>query len=426
MSQHLSRKIVQRYRLQSLRTSELIAATDHLAICAECREMLLGSAGDVETRVKCVQREFVVSADSDHATYVELARYVDRELSASRRAALDAHFQDCRTCAEELQDLESYALDFTVNSRTPDRLLQGRGASAEISMQAVPRKVKRNSGRSADWISQVESRRWQLCVCWAAMATLTALVVPLLMNTWVSGPVIAIWVFTIVTEIFAVSFSVIRKIFFRYFLLNLYWILSIAVEVSRFSILSSFGLSSPQYLYWYFYTDCVLTVVLFCAVVQLIIRIISTKVSDSRAICLAASAFFVGTVFFSFLVVEQSSAPLFTHFVVDLSQNLFVVITGFTLAVWAWRLFRDSVDRIADRLVTVLGCLFLVSMLEYGIRNLYPPDKIPFLTIFNMEFFNMGYLIAACSVLLFARSTREGSEARQPFANRPEALDHGK
>src|SRR5258708_17878161 len=83
-----------------------------------------------------------------------------------------------------------------------------------------------------------------------------------------SGIALVIWIVGMGAGVCFVTCSVIRTSFLRYFFLNLYIILSLFSDLLRQFVLRFYGLESAQYTYAYYYTDCLLTVALFVAVIH--------------------------------------------------------------------------------------------------------------------------------------------------------------
>ena len=84
------------------------------------------------------------------------------------------------------------------------------------------------------------------------------------------GPLaLAIWYVGIVLEIAFVVCSIARKSFFRYIFLNAYFLLGLGSDAGRYFFLSKFGQASDQYRYAYFYTDALLTLALYLALISL-------------------------------------------------------------------------------------------------------------------------------------------------------------
>jgi glucan phosphoethanolaminetransferase (alkaline phosphatase superfamily) len=79
-----------------------------------------------------------------------------------------------------------------------------------------------------------------------------------------------------------------------------------------------------------------------------------------------------GTAIFSFAVVQQSSGKLISHFVVEISQNLYFVGLVLTYILWAAILkLRETRARLVQ-IVLSLGIYFSLYAANYALRNLYP------------------------------------------------------
>ncbi|MGB9464932.1 MAG: hypothetical protein WBR10_07445, partial [Candidatus Acidiferrum sp.] len=80
-----------------------------------------------------------------------------------------------------------------------------------------------------------------------------------------------------------------------------------------------------------------------------------------------------GTAIFTYAVVAQSTAKLVTHFVIELSQNLYFVGVVLTYVLWGAILkLRETRTRLIQ-LVLSLGVYFSLLAANYAIRNLFPP-----------------------------------------------------
>src|SRR5260370_4705702 len=106
----------------------------------------------------------------------------------------------------------------------------------------------------------------------------------------------------------------------RYMLLNVYMPASLVVSIGRYNILSHYGFTSKEYLYFYYYSDALLTIALYFALMSLYSRIFS-DLNAERYIRIGTVILLSGTALFSYSVVQQFSSKLVTRFVVDLSPN---------------------------------------------------------------------------------------------------------
>ncbi len=159
--------------------------------------------------------------------------------------------------------------------------------------------------------------------------------------------------------------------FRRYFFLNLYMGLSFLVSVGRFQILSRLGVASPEYTYFYFYSDALLTIGLYFALLNLY-SLVFDEMKVERYLRLGAIFLLGGTAWFSYAVVQQSSHRILSHFAFELSQNLYFVGLILTYALWGAILkLRETRARLIQ-LVLALGVYFSAFAADYALRNLYP------------------------------------------------------
>ena len=171
----------------------------------------------------------------------------------------------------------------------------------------------------------------------------------------------------------------------RYFVLNLYMASLILSEIGRYKILTEYGFTSKQYLYFYYYSDAVLTIFLYFALITLYAHVFS-ELKAERYVRFGALLLLAGTALFTYAVVEQSAAKLVTHFVVELSQNLYFVGLVLTYVLWAAILkLRETRTRLIQ-LVLSLGVYFSLFAANYAIRNLYPSLSsvfVPMIQVFG-------------------------------------------
>jgi hypothetical protein len=188
----------------------------------------------------------------------------------------------------------------------------------------------------------------------------------------VPGPLISfIWLLGTLCEAAVVVCALKKGAFRRYLLLNLYMVGLIVVELGRYKIISRFGVDSAQYTYFYYYSDAILTICLYFALCTLYSHVFS-EMKAERYVKMGALLLLGGTAAFSGAVVLQSSAKLVTHFVFELSQNLYFVGVVLTYVLWAAILkLRETRTRLIQ-LVLSLGIYFSLLAANYAIRNLYP------------------------------------------------------
>lgn len=174
-----------------------------------------------------------------------------------------------------------------------------------------------------------------------------------------------------ILEALVVVCAVRRKLFRRYFFLNLYMILCAATSLGRWQILQQEGVKSLSYRYFYFYSDAVLTIVLFFALISLYVYVFE-EMKLERYFRIGAVTLLAGTCWFSYAVVSQSSHKMLTYFAFELSQNLYFVGLVLTYVLWAAILKLRETRTLLVQLVLSLGVYFGASAATYSVSNLHP------------------------------------------------------
>ena len=159
--------------------------------------------------------------------------------------------------------------------------------------------------------------------------------------------------------------------FRRYFFLNMYMGSSVLATIGRFQVLHRWGLSSPEYAYYYFYSDALLTIGLYFALLNLY-SLVFDEMKVERYLRLGAVVLLGGTAWFSYAVISQSSHRILSHFAFELQQNLFFVGLVLTYLLWGAILkLRETRTRLIQ-LVLSLGVYFSAIAADYALRNLSP------------------------------------------------------
>ena len=161
------------------------------------------------------------------------------------------------------------------------------------------------------------------------------------------------------------------KVLSRYLPLMLYMLASALGDVVRFRILSHYGYSSKEYFYFYYYSDALLTIALYLALISLFIHVFREMNAENYVI-FGASFLLAATALFSYLVIRQSSDRLLGPFVVELSQNLYFVGLVLTYVLWGAILKLRETRSQLIQLVLSLGVYFSLFAANYALRNLYP------------------------------------------------------
>jgi hypothetical protein len=163
---------------------------------------------------------------------------------------------------------------------------------------------------------------------------------------------------------------------FRYFPIAFYILVEALVNFGRYYVLTKHGFASLQYRYFYYYSDGLMTVSLYFAVMGLYEHVFR-EMAASRYIRAASVMLLSGTALFSYLVVRQNQGHLTSRIVVELDQNLYFVGVVLTYLLWGAVLkLRETRTRLIQ-LVLALGIYFSAYAAYYALRNLFPSVEGP-------------------------------------------------
>jgi hypothetical protein len=190
-----------------------------------------------------------------------------------------------------------------------------------------------------------------------------------------NGIALAIWIVGMGAGVCFVTCSMLRASFLKYFFLNLYVILSLFADLLRQFVLRYYGLDSPEYRYAYYYTDCLLTIALFVAVISLASRVFA-ELNLARYIRFVAVLLLLGTAGFTYAVVAQSTERLATRFAFELSQNLYFVGLVLTYLLWGAVLKLQETRTRLVQMVLSLGLYFSAYAGSYALVNLAPNYEV--------------------------------------------------
>jgi hypothetical protein len=188
----------------------------------------------------------------------------------------------------------------------------------------------------------------------------------------VPGPIeLLVWCLGFVLEVAVLVCAIRAKVFLRYLPLSLYMTASAIGDLLRFRILFHYGYTSREYFYFYYYSDALLTVALFLALISLFVHVFK-EMNAEKYVMFGATFLLSATALFSYLVIAQSQERFLSQFVVELSQNLYFVGLVLTYVLWGAILKLRETRSQLIQLVLSLGVYFSLFAANYAVRNLYP------------------------------------------------------
>jgi len=172
-------------------------------------------------------------------------------------------------------------------------------------------------------------------------------------------------------DVAAVVCAVRSKSFTRYLALTLFLIASGLITITNFAILATYGFSSRQYFYFYFYSDGSATILLYFVLMGLYSRVFQ-ELRMGKYVRGGATLLLAGTALISFRLVAVSHDRMLTHFVAELSQNLYFVGLVLTYVLWGAVMKLHETRTRLIQFVLSLGVFFSAFAATYALCNLYP------------------------------------------------------
>lgn len=181
----------------------------------------------------------------------------------------------------------------------------------------------------------------------------------------------ALWLFSFLLQGAVVVCALAQKSRRRYALLILYVFANFLVNILQFYVLRSSGYESDAYLYFYYFSEVSLVVILFFAITTLY-RHAFAELSVSRYVSGGAILLLAATALFSYATIQLNAGKLRTPFVVELSQNLYFVGVVLVYLLWGVMMqLRETRVRLLQFTFS-LGINFSLLAAAFALRNLFP------------------------------------------------------
>lgn len=185
----------------------------------------------------------------------------------------------------------------------------------------------------------------------------------------------AFWFLTAFLQATVVVCAIRARCFLQFFPLCFYMLAASVSDVGRYVVLQRYGYASHTYFYFYFYSDALLTICLFFALMGLFSHVFQ-EMGAKLYLRIGALLVLGLTSAVSYFMVRQSQDRMLTHFVAELSQNLYFVGAVLTYVLWAAvKKLRETRTQVIQ-FVLALGVYFSALAASYALAVLYPNSPI--------------------------------------------------
>jgi len=197
-----------------------------------------------------------------------------------------------------------------------------------------------------------------------------------------------------------------RSAFRRYLALNLYMAVCCANDLAGYKVLLAYGARSPEYSHYYYYSQLLLTISLFLALINLYSLVFDEMRAD-RLVRFGAVLLLLGTCIVSFIAAWRSTESMVIRFIVEVSQNLYFVGVVLTYVLWgAIVKLRETRTRLVQ-FVLSLGIYFSALAANYALRNLWPSLSVVWIYVPPV----VGFLLPLSWMYAFLRLSEESKLA---------------
>ena len=180
-----------------------------------------------------------------------------------------------------------------------------------------------------------------------------------------------LWFLTTLLQAAAVVCALRAKCFLKFFALNFYLVAACVVTVGRYLVFRQHGATSFEYTLFYYYSDALLTICLYFALMSLFLHVFG-EMGVSRPIKLGAGFVLALTAIVSFSIVHGSQHRLLTKFAYELSQVLYFVGAVLTYLLWGAVLKLKKTQTRVIQIVLSLGVYFSAFAASFALGTRFP------------------------------------------------------
>jgi hypothetical protein len=185
----------------------------------------------------------------------------------------------------------------------------------------------------------------------------------------------AIWIAGALLYFCAALLAIRNGEFKRHLGVNVYLLSSVAATIGEWVIFHRYGFYSVQYLYFFYYVESLLSVLLYFVVVGFYQELLD-EMGASQMIRLATVLVLSATAVATFAIVEAHRDHMISRFVVELGRNLNFIGGVLTYILLLAMAKVPSSSRRLLQMVSALGIYFCVLSLAYGVRMFHPEWRI--------------------------------------------------
>ena len=180
-----------------------------------------------------------------------------------------------------------------------------------------------------------------------------------------------VWLAGFLAEVFILAWAIHDRTTLRNRGLLVYVAALVADEILSFVVLRRYGFTSNEYIYYYYYSDAVLTLLMFIAIMGLCSRVFREQ-ERSGTMRVFMLVILATVVLYAGAVTAVKHQLLATHFAGEFNGSLYFTGMILTYALWVVLLRRRDPRLRLVLIVSAFGVYFGGQTLTYTLRALLP------------------------------------------------------
>ena len=187
----------------------------------------------------------------------------------------------------------------------------------------------------------------------------------------ISSADFALWIYATVLCIFTDFVIVVRGQFRRFSSQAMYFAIVGAVNLLRLHVFNTYGFTSPEYGYFYYSSDLVLSVLLYFVLASLYREVFPAK-SAHLHVRIGSALIAAGVGIFSFAILPTASSRLISRWIFEYRENLYFVSALGALILFGVATYKSNSTAPVHQLSFVFAGYYLFFALMYMIQYASP------------------------------------------------------
>jgi hypothetical protein len=186
------------------------------------------------------------------------------------------------------------------------------------------------------------------------------------------GPIdLVLWLAGFLGEVYVLAWAIHDRTLLRYRGLLVYVAALAGDEILSFVILRRYGFTSNEYIYYYYYSDAVLTLLMFVAIMGLCSRVFREQQRSGLVRTFTLTILAV-VVLYAAAVTAVKHQLLGTHFAGEFNESLYFTGMILTYGLWVMLLRRRDPRLRLVLVISAFGIYFGGQTMSYTLMALFP------------------------------------------------------